>query len=173
MTDSLGKCRVGVNLIDFHLPSDSQALVRESYVIIQNFWFSANLYCTLLPLSKYSMHKDTIISVFFLLPLHGYQYVCSLAQAACSVCHSLLHSAPSPFCSSSNSPTDQRNFKERCLNLLLFSLHKPQFTISFPHVSSQMFHSFPLWQRIFHNLEITAEIVAHLQDFRPETWRIP
>lgn len=111
-------------MIDFHLPSDSQALVSESYVIMQNFLFSANLYLTLLPLSKHSMHKGTTSYQYsFMLPFHGFQHIRSLAQVACSVYHSLLHSAPSPFCSSSNSPVDQGDFKEGCLNLFLFSLH--------------------------------------------------
>lgn len=142
MTDSLGECRVGVNLTDFHLPSDSQALVHELYVIMLNFWFSANLYLTLLPLSKHSVHKDTIRPNCKYMEAKNNTDIMFMWHVLCvTAFYTLLHH---PFVPAQTLPTDQRNFKEGCLNLLLFSLHKPQFTISFSHVSSQMFHSCPL-----------------------------
>lgn len=144
-----------------YLPSESQALVSESHVILQNFCFSANSYLTLLPLSKHSLHKDTISSIIVLLPLHGCQCTCSLAQVACNVCHSLLHSAPSSFFPAQTLQQIRGTLKKDAPTSLQFA--QPQLTISFSRVSRRAFHSCPLWQRILHSLEITAEIVAHLQ----------
>lgn len=80
-TDTLGRCRLGVNLIDFHYPQSGELWqVIHTWSCRQTIkQDSTTLYLTLLPIPIHSMHKDSRSdSYYFTLPFHGYQRLCRL-----------------------------------------------------------------------------------------------
>jgi len=123
MTDGLGECRVGVNLIDFHYLQLAELwwvnrmwLCRSSgtqLICISHSYLYQSIECT------NTLYHTGITLHFQFMGIHGFVEfnTGSRAQVACSVCRSLVQSAPSPFFPSSNSPPGQGHFKEGCLNL--------------------------------------------------------